>query len=104
MKVDSGANMCCISAENHRILFAQGCAGTLCQTDWPFHGPDGKRFDVSDSLSATFEYKGRRVDITTYILVNVAIPLLNRLAGIQLGIIVRLETIRFKAGDNRPIF
>ena len=64
MKVDSGADVCCISAEDHWRLFAQGCACTLCQPDRPLHGPDGKRFDVSGSFPATLEYKGRHVEMT----------------------------------------
>ena len=62
MKVDSGVDVCCISAENFRRLFAQGCAGTLRQLDQPLHGPDGKRLDVCGSFPAMLEYKGQRID------------------------------------------
>ena len=93
MKVDSEADVCCISAEDHRRFFARGCAGTPRQPDWPLHGSDGKRLDVSDSFSATLEHKGRHIDMTMYVLANVATPLLSRLAGTQLSIFARLDTV-----------
>ena len=93
MKVDSEADVCCISVEDHRRLFAQGCAGTLRQPNQPLHGPDGKCLDVSGSFLASFEYKGRHVDVTMYVLANVTTPLLSRLAGTQLGIVARLVIV-----------
>ena len=77
MKVDSGADVCNIFAENHRRLFAQSCTGTLFQPDQPLHGPDGKCLDISSLFPATLEYKGQHVDMTMYILANVATPLLS---------------------------
>ena len=101
IKVDSGADVCCISAENHRKLFAQGCAGTLRQPDRSLYGLDCKRIDVSGSCPATIVYKGLRVDMTMYVLDNVATSLINvldnvatslinRLVKTQLGIVARL--------------
>ena len=77
IKVDNGADVCCISAEHHRRLFAQGCAGKLRQPNRPLHGQDGKRLDISGSFPVTLEYKGRHVDMTMYVLANVATPLLS---------------------------
>ena len=37
MKFDSGTDVCSISAEDHRRLCAQGCAGTLRQPNRPLH-------------------------------------------------------------------
>ena len=79
MKVDSGVDVCFISAEGHRRLLDQGCAGTLRQPDRSLH-PDGKRLDVSGSFPTTLEYKGRHVDMTVYVLANFSTPLLSRLA------------------------
>ena len=82
----------CISAEYHRRLFAQGCAGTIHQPNRPLHESNGKRLDVYGSFPATLEYKERCVDTTMNVLANVATPLLSRLAGSQLGIVTRLDT------------
>ena len=46
---------------------------------------------------------GLRIDMTIYVLANVATLLLSRLAGTLFGIVARLDTVRCTTGDNRPI-
>ena len=86
--------MCCISTKDHRKLFAQFCAGILRQPDQSLHGPDlRKRLAIFGSFPAMLEYKRRRVSMTLYVQANVATPLLSQLAGTQLGMVARLDTV-----------
>lgn len=93
MKVDSGADVCCISADDHRRLGMQRSVCTLQQPDRPLLGPDGRHLDVVGSFAATLRYKDRQFDTTVYVLHNVATPLLSRLASTQLGIVARLDAV-----------
>jgi hypothetical protein len=91
MKVDSGADVCCISLADHRRLNTR--MFTLQRPDRPLHGPDGRRLDVAGSFFATLRYKDRQFETTVYVLANVATPLLSRLASTQLGIVARLDAV-----------
>ena len=93
MKADSGADVCFISVEHHRILCTQQYACTLQQSNRSLHGPDAKYLEVRSSFKATLEYHGRRVNTTIYVLSNVDTPLLSRQASTQLGMVARFEAV-----------
>ncbi len=88
MKIDSGADVCCIStAEHHRLQ----C--DLRPSDRPLIGPDPKRLDVAGMFTATLEYKGRCMDTNVYVLSQVSMPLLSRLAATQLEILACIDAV-----------
>jgi hypothetical protein len=88
MKIDNGADLCCISTADHRRL---NCALRL--SDRPLIGPDRKRLDAAGMFTATLEYKCRRIETNVYVLSEVSMPLLGRQAVTDLAIVARIGVV-----------